>query len=87
MGMYQSIYKPFGQEYRTDWPGIVGTAAQLGVSAYQLATGAQPLAPGAGVMAPGPEAPELLQRPPEAAGTSPWLLIGGAALVYFVLLK
>ena len=81
-------------KYRTDWPGIVGTAAQLGVDAASIATGAQPLAPGAGVTAPGSTAPELLQAPPAgtpgistAGSTPPWLLIGGAALLYFVFLK
>ncbi len=81
--------------YQLDWPGIVGTAERLGVAANQIATGAQSLAPGAGVLAPGAspeEAPTSLKAPPAgtpgvAASTSPWLLIGGAALVYFVFLK
>jgi hypothetical protein len=82
--------------YQLDWPGLVGTAERLGIAANQIATGAQLLAPGAGVLAPGasPEAPpSSIQAPPEgtpgvaAASTSPWLLIGGAALVYFVFVK
>jgi len=100
MGIYRNVYQPFGTfvqaplDYQLDWPGIVDTAQRLGVEANQIATGAQPLAPGAGVLAPGasPEAPPLLQAPPAGtpgvgASTSPWLLIGGAALVYFVFLK
>jgi len=85
-----------GPQYQLDWPGIAGTAERLGIAANQLATGAQPMDPGAGVLAPGasPEAPPAsIQAPPEgtpgvaAASTSPWLLIGGAALVYFVFVK
>jgi len=102
MGIYRNVYQPFGTVvnpedipgYQLDWPGIVDTAQRLGVAANQIATGAQPLAPGAGVLAPGasPEAPPLLQAPPAgtpgvAASTPPWLLIGGAALLYFIVLK
>ena len=100
MGIYRKVYQPFGLDlnalaqdaatatsggYRTDWPGILDTA-------QQIATDAGVLAPGAGVLAPS-AAPPLLQAPPAgtpgvaSTPTSPWLLIGGAALVYFVLLK
>jgi len=100
MGIYRKVYQPFGQaegpSYQLDWPGIAGTAEKLGIAANQIATGAQPLDPGAGVLAPGasPEAPpSSIQAPPPGTpgvangGTSPIVLIGGAALLYFIFVK
>jgi hypothetical protein len=93
MGIYRKVYQPFGDDggYQLDWPGIASTATQLGIDAAHLISGAQPLAPGAGVLAPS-TAPPLLQAPPAgspgvAASTSPWLLIGGAAAIYYFILK
>lgn len=100
MGVYRKVYQPFGLDlnalasgienassggYRTDWPGIIGTAEQI-------ATNAGLLAPGAGVLAPS-AAPPLLQAPPEGTpgvatnGGIPWLLIGGAVAIYYFVLR
>ena len=91
--MMQETMQP---NYRTDWPGIIGTAERLGLSAAQLATGAQPLDPGAGVLLDGgpPPPPTMLDAPPPgtpgvlpAPPGPPWLLIGGAVALYYFLLK
>ena len=94
-GTSQAIVPPGPQlPYRTDWPGVVGTAERLGLSAAQLATGAQPLDPGAGVMLPSEGPPEGISAPPPgtpgvlpAPPGPPWLLIGGAVALYFFVLK
>lgn len=72
-------------DYQTDWPGVINVA-------QTIATDAGILAPGAGVLAPS-AAPPLLQAPPaNTPGLAPSgssfslpLLIGAAALAYFVL--
>ena len=70
-------------QYMTDWPGVVGQANQLWAGAQSLVNSAQPEIP----MAPS-TAPPLLQAPTApAAGTSPLLLIGGAALLYYVFMR
>ena len=96
MALYSNVlrnFQPFGDAlfdenaprgtYMTDWPGVVGQANQLWAGAQSLVNSAQPEIP----MAPS-TAPPLLQAPTApAAGTSPLLLIGGAALLYYVFVR
>ena len=63
--------------YQTNWPGVVGDAAQLWPGARPLVNSAQPQVPLAAS-----QAPVNLQAPSEAA-SPPWLLIVGAVALYY----
>lgn len=70
--------------YRTDWPGVLDTAVNIGLSAANQVISAEHSSPGAASVPQGAPAPAMVQ----AGMTSgpPWvLLLGAVALYYFVL--